>query len=114
MALCPGQLHPGQVPRVRGQAKVTRQVALSSDLDRDLEISGLGPFSDRSTTKREAVLVAGSLRQDLAARPDPVEGRAPAGMGTEDLEVFPYSNSLTSHFNRYRFGEGWACRPKAL
>ena len=61
-----GQLHPVQVPRVRGRAKVTRQVAPSQDLDLAAEISAQVPFLDRPKIKREAALVADSRRQNLA------------------------------------------------
>src|SRR6202521_1644970 len=44
-----------------------RQVVAPRDPDQAAEISGRGPLLDRSSAKREAVLVAGSLRQDLAA-----------------------------------------------
>jgi hypothetical protein len=62
----PGQLHLVQVPRVRGRAMVTRQVAASPDLDLAAEISAQVPVLDRPMIKREAELVADSRRQNLA------------------------------------------------
>ena len=66
MAPSRGQLHPVPVPRVRGRAKVTRQVAASQDLDLAAEISAQVPFLDRPMMKRGAALVAESRRQNLA------------------------------------------------
>ena len=63
---------------------MTRQVAALPDLDQVAETSALGPLLERERIKREAVLVAGSLRQDLAAAHQ-AAGMAAAALGTEGL-----------------------------